>query len=262
MKKITIVTINYNDVKGLTKTFKSVFNQTFKDFEYVVIDGGSNDGSVACIEENASKINYWVSEKDAGIYNAMNKGVLKANSEYILFINSGDELANPQALENAVDYLNGEDLVSFQINYVGENSTRLFSSPKTIDFSFLYSSTIPHPSTFIKRDLFNKIGLYDEELKIVSDWKFFLEAIVNYKATYLKVEYVLSNFYLDGVSSTTSFEDERTKVLNSMFPTFVSDYKKLNELKSFETTNVYKVAKKFSKYWLVRKCCGFLNKFI
>ena len=88
--KISIITINYNNFEGLKKTIKSVINQTWKDYEYIVIDGGSNDGSVEYLKSLDNTINFWVSEADNGVYHAMNKGINKANGEYLLFLNSGD----------------------------------------------------------------------------------------------------------------------------------------------------------------------------
>ena len=95
---ISIITINFNDKIGLQRTFDSVFAQDFNDFEYIVIDGGSNDGSKELIEENTDKISYWISEPDKGIYNAMNKGIKVANGEYLLFLNSGDKFYNKKSL--------------------------------------------------------------------------------------------------------------------------------------------------------------------
>ena len=89
---LSIITINYNDKEGLARTMNSVLSQTYTDFEYIVIDGGSNDGSKTIIEQHQDQLGYWVSEPDSGIYNAMNKGIAKANGEYILFLNSGDVL--------------------------------------------------------------------------------------------------------------------------------------------------------------------------
>ena len=86
MPKLSIITINYNNLEGLKKTFESVFMQTYQDFEYIVIDGGSTDGSKEYIAENTDKINHWVSEPDKGVYHAMNKGIVKASGEYLLFI--------------------------------------------------------------------------------------------------------------------------------------------------------------------------------
>ena len=100
MPQLSIITINYNNLAGLQKTFESVFNQTFQDFEYIVIDGGSTDGSKELIEQYHDKIDYWVSEPDSGIYNAMNKGIVRANGEYLQFLNSGDSLLGENILKN------------------------------------------------------------------------------------------------------------------------------------------------------------------
>ena len=88
---LSIITINLNNREGLRKTIESVVNQTFQDFEFIVIDGASTDGSVEVIQDYP-RINYWISEPDTGIYNAMNKGIAKATGEYCLFLNSGDTL--------------------------------------------------------------------------------------------------------------------------------------------------------------------------
>ena len=99
MSKISIITINYNDLKGLQKTFNSVVNQSNKDFEYIVIDGGSSDGGKEFLEQNSDKLAYWISEKDSGVYNAMNKGIKAAKGEYLLFLNSGDFLVDDNVIE-------------------------------------------------------------------------------------------------------------------------------------------------------------------
>ena len=88
--KLSIITINYNNREGLKKTINSVINQTFRDFEYILIDGGSEDGSKEIILQHEAQFSYWRSEKDHGIYNAMNKGILAAKGDYLLFLNSGD----------------------------------------------------------------------------------------------------------------------------------------------------------------------------
>src|SRR5215213_3812369 len=99
MPQFSIISINLNNAEGLQKTFDSVFNQTFTDFEYIIIDGGSSDGSEEIIKENADKFSYWVSEKDDGIYDAMNKGIAKATGDYLLFLNSGDHLLDSSILQ-------------------------------------------------------------------------------------------------------------------------------------------------------------------
>ena len=107
--RYTIITINYNNKEGLERTIKSTAKQTFKNFEYIVIDGGSTDGSVEVIKQYASEIDFWVSEKDNGIYHAMNKGVSHAHGDYLLFMNSGDTFHSPDVLNSVAEYQ--EDII-------------------------------------------------------------------------------------------------------------------------------------------------------
>lgn len=232
---ISLITINYNDKIGLERTLKSVTNQTYQDFEYIVIDGGSTDGSKEIIEQYSNKINYWISEPDNGVYNAMNKGILKANGEYLLFINSGDELYNLEVLKENLKFIHTHDLVCFNINVVGEIDNYIKKYPSKISFSYLYRDTLPHPATFIKKSLFEKIGLYDEHFKIVSDWKFFILALVKHNATYQYVDTVFSIFYFDGISSRKENLEillaEREQVLNQEFSLIIKDYNHINQQK-------------------------------
>jgi len=232
---LSIITINYNDKVGLERTLKSVVTQTYKAFEFLVIDGGSTDGSKELIEANKANINYWVSEPDKGIYNAMNKGILKANGEYLLFINSGDELFSPTVLEENIQFIHTEDLIYFNINVVGKQESFIKKYPSNITFSYLFEDTLPHPATCIKKSLFAKIGLYDETLKIVSDWKWFILALVKHNVNYKYYNTVFSTFYLDGISSqkesVTHLLKERNLVLNTEFPLFTEDTKSLIELR-------------------------------
>ena len=110
-KKLSIITINYNNQSGLQRTVESIVNQTWKEFEYIVIDGGSTDGSAAYLESQNKIFDYWVSEKDLGIYNAMNKGIKAATGHYLLFLNSGDELLNDKVLAQNHHNLENKDLV-------------------------------------------------------------------------------------------------------------------------------------------------------
>ena len=118
MLKLSIITINYNNLEGLKRTVESVVNQTWHEFEYIIIDGASNDGSAAYIESQSHHFDYWESEKDSGIYNAMNKGIKVATGEYLLFLNSGDHLFNDSVLEQNHQYLKIYDLVYFDLQIV------------------------------------------------------------------------------------------------------------------------------------------------
>ena len=109
--RLSVITINMNNRKGLERTIKSVVCQIFADFEYIVIDGASVDGSADVIREYADKIHYWISEPDTGIYNAMNKGILQAKGDYCLFLNSGDALYTTTVLEEVFNQNFSEDII-------------------------------------------------------------------------------------------------------------------------------------------------------
>lgn len=109
--KLSIITVNFNDAGGLERTIKSVISQTFCDYEFIIIDGGSTDGSVEIIKVYSDRIDYWVSEMDRGIYHAMNKGVDQAHGDYCLFLNSGDSFYNDEVLEKLSKFESNDDII-------------------------------------------------------------------------------------------------------------------------------------------------------
>ena len=235
MTKLSIVTINYNDAKGLERTLSSVWNeQTYSNFEHIVIDGGSTDGSVDVIKRYADKLAYWVSEPDKGIYNAMNKGIDKAQGEYLLFLNSGDWLEK-ESLKNLFSYNFNEDIVSGNlINVEPNGKARVIKSPKTIKLSELMLHYLPHPATFIKRELFSD-KRYNEEYKIISDWIFWIEELIFNNRSYLSIDTNISYYNLLGISSKSEnrqkIEEEKTSFLKNRFG------------ERFEMDNIYKYFK-------------------
>lgn len=240
--KLSIITINYNDAKGFEKTVQSVVSQSFKDFQYIVIDGGSKDDSKNIIEKYTSKISYWISEPDKGIYNAMNKGIKQAIGDYILFVNSGDELYDSDVLNKISPYLGKADLISGNTNLIRKGVPEVTSSRKNLTFKDLFRYSIDHPSTFIRRSLFDSVGFFDEDLKIISDWKWFIIALAKQNASYLPIDVIVSTFVFDGISSLPENKAkllaEREQVLQEEFSFFVQDYKKYIEIeepaKNFE----------------------------
>ncbi|HTB07765.1 MAG TPA: glycosyltransferase family 2 protein [Bacteroidia bacterium] len=227
MPKLSIITINYNNKAGLEKTIKSIITQSFKDFEFIVIDGASNDGSVDVIHQHQDKIAKWVSEKDLGIYNAMNKGIGFAKGEYCLFLNSGDSLYESNTLEKVFATEPKEDIVygNMLIDFSGKKV--LGEMPDTITFEHMMADTLWHPVSFIKRDLFAKYGNYREDLKIVSDYDFFIKAILVNKVSAKHIPVTISIFPTDGMSSQSSnaelIKAEREKVQSGYFSKFVID---------------------------------------
>lgn len=225
--KISIITINYNNCIGIEKTIKSVLNQTIKDYEYIVIDGGSTDGSVDTLKQNDKNITYWVSEPDKGIYNAMNKGIRKAEGEYCIFMNSGDAFYDLNVLENVIPFLDGTDVVYGNTEYTDGKIRKSVDEPPY--FSFFFVSSFSHQSTFIRTELLKKY-LYDESLKIVADWKFFLQTLILNNGSFKAVDLQISLYDATGISSTNKilYEKEREQVLNSLFPQWMlTDYNNL-----------------------------------
>lgn len=234
MKKFSIITVNFNDKDGLEKTISSVIEQDFDNFEFIVIDGGSNDGSKALLEEYTTKINFWVSEPDNGIYHAMNKGIRKAEGEYLLFLNAGDRLHKLDTLSKAVSLIDKHiDIYYGDIIYEETNgSKKTVQFPEQLDFSYFYNFNISHQASFIKRTLFNKVGLYNESYKIVSDWEFFIVAIFLYNATYQHLSLIIADYDGSGISSNTEnhpeMYKERAHTITKFFSNFKNDHELLN----------------------------------
>jgi glycosyltransferase involved in cell wall biosynthesis len=234
MPKLSIITVNYNNAKGLERTIESVVSQNYEDLELIVVDGNSTDTSVAILEENNLHITKWVSEPDTGVYHAMNKGIGMAEGEYILFLNSGDHFDHSNVLSSINHYLKNEELISFDIRVAGQGKDFIKRHPDNLTFSFLFEETLAHQSVFIKRDLFNKVGYYDESLEIVADWKFFIQAIARHDCSYKTIHETLTTYYLDGKSATAAGtfkrREEREKVLKNDFSLFYDDYIQLRKL--------------------------------
>lgn len=243
---LSVVTINYNNKAGLQKTVQSVVDQTYSQFEYIVIDGGSNDGSKDIIDQHKKSIHYAVSEKDGGIYNAMNKGILAAHGKYILFINSGDVLYAANTLAGCISAL----LLNYDFVYgntfFDKNGKRSFVNyPDKLSFSFFLTDSLCHQSTFIKRALFEN-SLYNETAKIVSDWEFFVIKICKENKTSHHLEETVSVFDVSGASSEQLAynETERAVALEKHFPAFVEDYNYIKALKLRRIKQLVYISKK------------------
>lgn len=200
--KLSIITINYNNAVGLRKTLESVASQIFSDFEHIVIDGGSTDGSAEIIE-NYRHVGKWVSEKDNGIYNAMNKGIRMAEGDYCLFLNSGDYLKGNAVLEQVFSYSFDEDIVCCADYIDMGKDSHISYPPKDVTLYSFINGCLNHSGAgFIKRSLFEKYGYYDETMKISADWKFYLIALGLGDATYRSLPIVTAVYDIHGVSAT------------------------------------------------------------
>ncbi|MBP9993717.1 MAG: glycosyltransferase [bacterium] len=239
--RLSIITINKNNVHDLSKTLESVASQTCKDFEHVIIDGESTDNSVDVIKNYESSLSTlktphsikWISEPDKGIYNAMNKGIRMASGGYVQFLNSGDCLADATVVERMLGSLEENNFPSILYG----NMLKVFKDGKILndkcfagqDISFLgfYTGTLNHSSALIKRSLFEKYGFYDESLRIVSDWKWYLQAIALGEEMPVYADINVTLFDMNGISETNKNLDkiERRKVLEELIPAAIlKDY--------------------------------------
>lgn len=246
--KLSIITINRNNSPGLKRTIESVLSQTFRQsFEYIVVDGASTDGSVELLHEYGRSLDKCLIEPDTGIYNAMNKGVDLASGEYCLFLNSGDNLHDNLAIETVFPQIHGEDIISGKMIFTKNGLPMHAVEPLTL--RYFYEGSLPHNATFIRRQLLVDTP-YDETLRIISDWKFFLETIVLNNVSYRLINNVISDFDSNGISSDRDLCDrEKQKVLEELFPQrILVDYIQFIKGSGYENTTYDKFFIKLRKY--------------
>jgi glycosyltransferase involved in cell wall biosynthesis len=229
MVKLSIITINLNNAEGLLRTIKSVISQTFNDYEYIIIDGESNDDSISVITAYKEFISKWVSEKDSGIYQAMNKGIRMADGDYICFVNSGDVFFSPYILETVSYFIKQKDAelffsdcLLFDETNTGLDFKRIINSSLVKSKPDLLKIPLPHPSTYYSRKLFNEIGFFDENFKIVSDMDWYLNALINHKIRFFSIGIITSAFFLGGLS--TSQKETHQREYNLMLRKYFSPF--------------------------------------
>ena len=197
---LSIITICYNE-KQIERTCKSIVNQTWQDFEWIVVDGGSTDGTLDILNKYKDRINILISEPDTGIYNAMNKGIKLASGTYLNFMNGGDAFYEENTLENVFKNTTYTDDVLYG-NYCCffNNIKRPNVLPTKIAPEQWLYRTLNHQSTFIKKELFNKNGLYNENFKIAADCEKFIIFYQN-GASFKYIPYTISLFDMEGIST-------------------------------------------------------------
>lgn len=240
MKKplISIVTINRNNASGLKKTMESVLTQDFSDYEYIVIDGDSTDGSVDVVRqlletENGKKhISYWVSEKDTGIYNAMNKGIRHAKGEFIALVNSGDSYVNGILKDVAEIAKKHENEILYGANSTYKNGK--FVSVYGYSFDKIPEGfMIAHLTSFVPSSVYEKYGLYDESFKIAGDFDLFNKFYVN-KVPSFYMNKIICDFDLDGISNTNPLVFEEVEKVQRKYGFYVEPTRKQKIKKSIK----------------------------
>ncbi|WP_443936969.1 glycosyltransferase family 2 protein [Pedobacter sp. MW01-1-1] len=265
--KISIITVNYNNRQGLLKTIDSVKRQTIKDFEFIIIDGGSTDGSEEIIRSEFSLFNYAVIESDNGVYHAMNKGIKASKGSYLLFLNSGDSLFNDHTLEKISPELNDINSIVYGDAAYQENTGEVIRTyPDKLSFSYFMEHSLSHQASFIKRSLFEDFFYYNENYKIVSDWEFFIYTICKENVVYKHVNQTICNYDTQGISSILEnhklMHQERNAVISQHFALFVDDYASIKELKSKRIRQYFYIREYKLAYKLLKAFMNFILVFL
>lgn len=223
---ITIITVSFNAAKDIEKTICSVSNQSYSNLEYIIIDGGSKDGTVEIIKRYSKKINFWCSEPDKGIYDAMNKGIKRASGRWLNFMNAGDVFTQNDTIEKISVFLDDDygvvygNIIKCFDNYKMRD-TGLTMSRKLDRIDFI-RNTIHHQASFIRKSLFDKYGLYDTNYRLASDWYFFMKSIGigGEKSRYVNIDICL--FSMTGISTTghDAYSSECNEIIKETFGPF------------------------------------------
>lgn len=237
--KLSIITINYNNKEGLQRTIDSVICQTWRDFEWIIIDGGSTDGSKELIEQYQNHFSYWCSEPDKGVYNAMNKGISKAKGEYLNFMNSGDVFHESSTLEKVFHEKLFGDIVYGDCILIRDGKGQLWSFPHHVNLDFFYSDNICHQAMFIKNFVLKKKG-YDENYRIYGDWARWINVAYD-GGEFQYIPHIICEYEFGGLSSQSldNKEKEYEKMVRSL-PVSVSHSFLVKSFKEREILQMYK----------------------
>jgi len=215
---ISIVTVVYNCEDYMEESIRSVIGQTYDNVEYIIIDGGSTDATLSIIKQHASQIDCWVSEKDEGIYDAMNKGAALATGEYVAFLNA-DDWYELSTIEDVADAIKKDPDLVYVFGNIGVSDNGI---QKKIVYPRLkkYKTKIPfgHPTLFLRREVFQKYE-FSHEYKVISDYDLIIKLITNkYKHAYIDKK--LTNFRVGGISTQERVYDEHFRLFREHFGLF------------------------------------------
>jgi len=236
---VSVITVTYNAKSYLEQTIQSVFAQTYPHIEYIIIDGASTDGTLDIIKRHEKKIAFWVSEKDNGIYDAMNKGIRAANGELIGIINASDYYEPDTISEVVKAYLQHQDVGIFHGNINMLNMDGSFFKHKTAakDVNNLCDGfSLFHPTFFVTKTTYNQVGAYDTNFKIAADYDFALRC-ANANVKFFHIDKVISNFRVGGISSA-----DRKKCLEESKKVLIN-----NHIDEEKADSIYKKWKKHDR---------------
>lgn len=244
--KVTVITVVYNANRFLEKCILSVLGQQGVDFEYIVIDGGSQDGSLTILEKYQSHFSYFISEPDNGMYDALNKGIRQATGDIIGILNADDMFANPQVLAAVVEYFSSHDVDAIygNLNYIEPESERVVRKwiSRPFDRTNFNRGWMPaHPTFYMKREKFFEHGLYSLDYGSAADYEFMLRYLYTHQIKAGFLEKLMVNMRLGGMSNA-SFKHRKQAFLNDLKAV------KLHKLPFPWSTIIWKKISKVSQY--------------
>ena len=224
--KISVITVCFNEIERIESTILSVVEQTYENIEFIVVDGNSNDGTRDILNKYKDKIDTYISEADDGIYDAMNKGVKYSTGDFLYFLNGGDKLFSPETICSIFSDLNLIEKVDviYGNRYLMKKDGNLYyqTQPNSIDSIFLLiNGTIYHQAAFISKNAFNKLGGYNLDYKIASDYDLFVRLKTKLNANFIYVNKTVCVFFSDGISYNPDYfklnQAERNKIKDENF---------------------------------------------
>jgi glycosyltransferase involved in cell wall biosynthesis len=229
MLRVSIITIVYNNRATFEECVNNVLSQSYKEIEYIVVDGGSNDGTIDIIQAYRERISQWISEPDHGIYDAMNKGIKMASGEVIGFLHSSDVYAHPRVIEEVVKVFENSNVSSVygDLQYVDQKDlNRVIRHWKSSPYrrgKFKQGWMPPHPTFFVRREIYEKFGNFNTHFQIAGDYELMLRFLERYRISAAYIPEVLVKMRWGGISNggvknilVKSYEDYRAWGMNDL----------------------------------------------
>ena len=251
--KISIITVVYNGEEFLEETILSVLNQSYENIEYIIIDGGSTDGTVDVIKKYEDKIDYWVSEPDKGVSDAFNKGLVFATGDYIEMLNCGDYFLEDNLAMLVEKYFNSGAVITFQAKTDTGNifpkmlRKKSMVNPLKIDEALL-NAMVSHQATFVAKEVYKEIGFYNLDFKLRMDFDLFLRIQKEYEIAFIELPIIL--YRTDGISSDiknrVQFKLEELSIICKNYP---MECNELYKIKFFFKLPLYLLKKLLSHFY-------------
>lgn len=267
LMKVSIITVCFNSVSTIRDAIRSVISQSYHDIEYIVVDGGSTDGTLDIIQAHSSFISHWISEPDNGTYDAMNKGVHLASGDIIAILNSDDFYVHSEVIAQVAAHFQrtNVDSVYGDLQYVGKDNTdnviRDWISGIYHRQNFLYGWMPPHPAFFVRRAVYKSLGCFDTQLRTSADYELMLRFLYKHKISSHYLPELLVRMRVGGASNKSwqkrieaNWEDRQAWKMNGLRPYFFTAlFKPLRKVKQYfilkqERVSTPQVPKRKSHY--------------